>query len=230
MDIVFTRCKPAGSRRLSFKEFLDAITIVAEEAGWDFETILASLSKTTSRAPSNVNSPKPSGHGGLPRAYFEARAQELPRVHRSSISDLTDNKLGPQLPHFQQQQQSRLAGGSPGSGGSSQCSRECSDLDAVRGKLRFGSPERERGRGSPGFVHRGQSSSRSPSPPREAAAARSQVAPGQLGAYSRAGSVENPLYERSASDGKGKWVNVATGYTSSPAVSMVGNVLLRWED
>jgi hypothetical protein len=39
VDIVFAKCKPPGSRRLSHKEFLEAINLLAEEAGWAFGTV-----------------------------------------------------------------------------------------------------------------------------------------------------------------------------------------------
>ncbi len=48
VDIVFTKSKPPGNRRLSFKEFLEAIAAVADEAGWAFDDICDALGTTCS--------------------------------------------------------------------------------------------------------------------------------------------------------------------------------------
>jgi len=57
IDIVFTRCKPAGSRRLPFKEFLEAVAAVADEAGCSFDAVTATLSGVASPPESLTASP-----------------------------------------------------------------------------------------------------------------------------------------------------------------------------
>lgn len=84
VDIVFTRSKPPGSRRLSFKEFLEAVTTVAEEAGCGFGQVIAALSSITS----------PVGEG----PPSSQRPGSAPTVTSFNISDLTDHRVGPVLP------------------------------------------------------------------------------------------------------------------------------------
>jgi hypothetical protein len=97
VDIIFTRHKPPGSRRLPFKHFLTAMAAVADEAGVVFESITDALSSVDPTC----------GRSDLQQAACDP-ANSLSRRHslggacytqtRLSISDLTDTRVGPVLP------------------------------------------------------------------------------------------------------------------------------------
>jgi hypothetical protein len=108
VDIVFTRCKPPGSRRLSFKEFLEAVASVAEEACCSFDDITQALEVISCSSP--PMSPVQGSPGGVDGDFNAAGAGLLASaVARGSlvassyaprISDLmsTGTKVGPLLP------------------------------------------------------------------------------------------------------------------------------------
>lgn len=43
MEVVFFRYRPPGSRRLAFKDFLEALAAVAYEAGLQFDDVMMVL-------------------------------------------------------------------------------------------------------------------------------------------------------------------------------------------
>jgi hypothetical protein len=43
VDIIFARCQPRGSCRLSFRDFLAAVAVVADEGGWMFSGVSQAL-------------------------------------------------------------------------------------------------------------------------------------------------------------------------------------------
>jgi hypothetical protein len=108
VDIVFTRCKPPGSRRLSFKEFLEAVASVAEEACCSFDDVTQALEVISCSSP--PLSPVQGSPGGLD-ADFNAAGAGLLAVaiargsltassHAPRISDFTaaGTKVGPLMP------------------------------------------------------------------------------------------------------------------------------------
>ncbi|KAF6262551.1 hypothetical protein COO60DRAFT_614938 [Scenedesmus sp. NREL 46B-D3] len=108
VDIVFTRCKPPGSRRLSFKEFLEAVASVAEEACCSFDDVTQALEVISCSSP--PLSPVQGSPGGLAGDFNAAGAGLLAAAvargslaasyHVPRISDLTaaGTKVGPLLP------------------------------------------------------------------------------------------------------------------------------------
>jgi hypothetical protein len=55
VDIVFARSKPLRSRRLGFREFLDALAILAQELRWSFDQVAAMLtSRCMGQGEANV--------------------------------------------------------------------------------------------------------------------------------------------------------------------------------
>lgn len=108
VDIVFTRCKPPGSRRLSFKEFLEAVASVAEEACCSFDDVTQALEVISYSSP--PLSPVQGSPGGLEGDFNAAGAGLLASaIARGSltassyaprISDMTaaGTKVGPLLP------------------------------------------------------------------------------------------------------------------------------------
>jgi len=94
VDIIFTRCKSPGSRRLPFKTFLSALAAVADESGVSFAAITAALNGL------------PPSLQQLPNAAAASTSLPMSRRHslgscyaqtRLSISDLTDKRVGPCL-------------------------------------------------------------------------------------------------------------------------------------
>lgn len=138
MDIIFTRCKPAGSRRLTFKEFLEAFGMVCEEAGMDFSEMASTMTRTAT-APGTPSGARGSGGFDHP-AMFDQEPVQLVQLPPSAArrGSLTDNKVGPYLPHMS---------ASVGTGGSG----------SILSKLRFTPPRGVERPASPTFVHRAAS-------------------------------------------------------------------------
>uniref|UniRef100_A0A383WJV6 EF-hand domain-containing protein n=2 Tax=Tetradesmus obliquus TaxID=3088 RepID=A0A383WJV6_TETOB len=108
VDIVFTRCKPPGSRRLSFKEFLEAVASVAEEACCSFDDVTQALEVISySSPPLSPVQGSPSGlegdfnaAGAGLLASAIARGSLTASSYAPRISDMTaaGTKVGPLLP------------------------------------------------------------------------------------------------------------------------------------
>lgn len=94
VDIIFTRCKSPGSRRLPFKTFLSALAAVADESGFSFAAITAALNGLP---PSLQQQPTAAAAGaGLPTSRRHSLGSCYAQT-RLSISDLTDTRVGPCL-------------------------------------------------------------------------------------------------------------------------------------
>lgn len=95
---MFARCKPPGSRRLSYKEFLDAVASIADEAGCTFETVTQALTVITSTSPLGSPLSEQVEGDSLHVTRSTARTDKGWALGSLRISDLMETKVGPILP------------------------------------------------------------------------------------------------------------------------------------